>query len=206
MAYKLWSSGELLTSSDVNTYLSKQAVISCTSGTRPASPPDGMLIYETDTRLYRSWNSSLSLWIVDGCNGPFSSTPTITATTTNPNLGSGAVRRGQYLRGPNGMVTFSWEIKFGTSGVTAGSGQYLIDLPIAAASAFGGSDPEWWGCGRITDNGTTTYNASWYIPGSNLNVTSAIAGGGIWTAAAPMAAAINDECAGTITYRAAAGS
>jgi hypothetical protein len=204
--YTLLSTGDVPGASTYFNPLVQQSIISCTSAARPASPPDGMSIYETDTRLYRSWNSSLAAWIVMGCNGPFSSTPNITATTTNPNLGTGSVKRGQYLRGPNGMVTFSWEIKFGTSGVTAGSGQYLIDLPIAAASAFGGSDPEWWGCGRVTDNGTTTYNASWYIPGSNLNVTSAIAGGGIWTAAAPMAAAINDECAGTITYRAAAGS
>lgn len=62
MGYKLWGFEEVLASADVNAYLMKQAVISCTSGTRPSSPQDGMMIYETDTRFFRSWNSSDSSW------------------------------------------------------------------------------------------------------------------------------------------------
>lgn len=205
--YTLLSTGDVPGASTYFNPLVQQSIISCTSAARPASPPEGMMIYETDTDLYRSYNSSLAAWIVMGSNGPFSSTPTITATTTNPNLGTGAVRRGQYFRGPNGMVTYSWRISWGTTSATAGSGQYLIDLPITAASAFGGSDPEWWGCGRVTQTGTTTYTASWYIPGSNLNVMSAVIGGGVWSNTVPFTwASTQVECAGTITYRAAAGS
>lgn len=48
MAFKTFAPG-VLTSSDVNTFLMRQAVITCTSSTRPASPNEGMLIYETDT-------------------------------------------------------------------------------------------------------------------------------------------------------------
>jgi hypothetical protein len=178
-------------------------VVICTSATRPTAR-DGATIYETDTRLYRSYNSSLTSWIVMGSNGPFSSTPALTASTTNPNMGTSPTRRGQYFRGPNGQVSFSFRFAFGTS-MTTGSGQYLIDLPIAAASAFGGSDPEWWGVGRVTDVGTNTYNASFYIPGSNLNVISAIVGGGIWSSTAPFTPVAGDEVCGSITYRAAAG-
>lgn len=206
MGYKLWGTNELLTSADLNNYLMKQTIISCTSGTRPGGAPDGVYIYETDTRLFRSWNSVLGQWIVMGGNGLFTNTPTITATTSNPNLGSGAVRRGKYTRGPGGMVHYAFRISFGTSGSSAGSGQYLIDLPIAAAVDFGGSDPEWWGAGRVTDTTTTTYTASFYIPGSNPNVLVAVIGGGNWNNNTPFTSTNNDECAGTISYRAVAGS
>jgi len=49
VAFKTFNVGDVLTASDANTYLMKQAVIVCTSGTRPSSPVEGMTIYETDT-------------------------------------------------------------------------------------------------------------------------------------------------------------
>jgi hypothetical protein len=49
MAFKTFVAGDILTAGQVNDYLMKQAVIVCTSGTRPSSPPEGMVIYETDT-------------------------------------------------------------------------------------------------------------------------------------------------------------
>jgi hypothetical protein len=64
--FKDFSVGEILTSSDVDTYLMSQAVIRCTSGTRPASPAEGWHIYETDTKrdlVYKggSWQP-LNMW------------------------------------------------------------------------------------------------------------------------------------------------
>lgn len=49
MGFKTFTDGSVLSAADVNNYLMKQAVIVCTSGTRPASPTEGMEIYETDT-------------------------------------------------------------------------------------------------------------------------------------------------------------
>lgn len=49
MPYKTFTAGEILTASDVMTYLMNQVVVVCTSGTRPSSPTDGRMIYETDT-------------------------------------------------------------------------------------------------------------------------------------------------------------
>lgn len=49
MAFKDFALLEVLASADVDTYLMSQAVIRCTSTTRPASPVDGMRIFETDT-------------------------------------------------------------------------------------------------------------------------------------------------------------
>jgi hypothetical protein len=58
MPFKLWNSAETLTSSDVNTYLGKQSVITCTEATRPTTGlVEGMTIYQTDTD---------NLWFYDG--------------------------------------------------------------------------------------------------------------------------------------------
>ena len=57
MPFKTFAA-EVLTASDVNTFLIRQAVITCTSTTRPASPTEGMLIYETDTDDYRFYTGS----------------------------------------------------------------------------------------------------------------------------------------------------
>lgn len=58
MAYKTFTSGSTLPASDLNTYLMNQAVIVCTSGTHPGSPPTGQVIYETDLDLFKYWNGS----------------------------------------------------------------------------------------------------------------------------------------------------
>ena len=49
MSFKSFVAGQILTAAEVNTYLMRQSVITCTSGTRPSSPNAGMVIYETDT-------------------------------------------------------------------------------------------------------------------------------------------------------------
>lgn len=49
---------EVLTSSNVNTYLMNQASIICTSGTRPGSPVSGMHIWQTDTLTEYVWDGS----------------------------------------------------------------------------------------------------------------------------------------------------
>jgi hypothetical protein len=57
MAFKTFAPG-VLTSSDVNTFLMRQAVIVATSSTRPASPNEGMTIYETDTDRYKTYSGT----------------------------------------------------------------------------------------------------------------------------------------------------
>jgi hypothetical protein len=58
MGFKTFTAGSVLTAAEVNDYLMKQAVIVCTSGTRPGSPVDGMTIYETDTDRLLVWNGT----------------------------------------------------------------------------------------------------------------------------------------------------
>jgi hypothetical protein len=55
---KTFTNGSILTDTDINGYLMQQSVVTCTSGTRPASPTTGQPIYETDTKLVRVWDGS----------------------------------------------------------------------------------------------------------------------------------------------------
>lgn len=57
--------------------------------------------------------------------------PVLTATATNPTLGSGSSATGRYARAGQ-LVTVQGRILFGTSGVAAGSGNYQISLPFTA--------------------------------------------------------------------------
>lgn len=52
MGYKTFVPGVSLSASDIQTYLMNQAVITCTSGTHPANPPEGMVIFETDNNAF----------------------------------------------------------------------------------------------------------------------------------------------------------
>jgi len=58
-------------------------------------------------------------------------TPTLTASTTNPNQGTTGVKEGMYLR-IGDMVHYYFNLSFGGTGINAGSGIYRISLPINA--------------------------------------------------------------------------
>jgi hypothetical protein len=61
-------------------------------------------------------------------------TPTLTASTTNPTLGTGSTAAGRYGR-VNKEVYGNAQISFGTSGTNAGSGFYYVSLPVTAQAA-----------------------------------------------------------------------
>ncbi len=63
--------------------------------------------------------------------GPATFTPVLTATTTNPGLGTSPVAVGWVTFQANGRVLYEGRLQFGTS-PSAGSGTYEISLPIAA--------------------------------------------------------------------------
>lgn len=77
MPFKVFATGAVLTAADVNDYMAEQAVITCTSTTRP-TPQEGMIIYETDTD--RTMVYTGSMWRVAG---PTSATATGIAGTTS---------------------------------------------------------------------------------------------------------------------------
>lgn len=66
-------------------------------------------------------------------------TPTLTASSTNPTMGSGSSAAGSYTGGASGeYVEGHGRILFGTSGVNAGSGVYIVSLPVDALSGSRG--------------------------------------------------------------------
>lgn len=62
-------------------------------------------------------------------------TPSLTASTTNPTLGTGSAASGAYCR-IGKIVHFRASVTFGTSDVNAGSGFYFISLPVASKAAM----------------------------------------------------------------------
>lgn len=72
-------------------------------------------------------------------------TPTLTASTTNPTLGTGSTASGAYCQ-IGKVVHYRARIIFGTSGVAAGSGFYYVSLPVASTGSLQ------FGFARITDS------------------------------------------------------
>jgi hypothetical protein len=199
MPFRTFTDGEVLTGPLVQDYLMEQTIAVVTSGTRPASPNDGQFAYETDTdRLVKS--NGVGWEIVAGNRTSYA--PTVTATTTGPTLGSGSTASGFYSIGPGQLVNYTFFIQFGASGVSAGSGQYLISLPFTAANLFGSNQPAI-GSAMIRDNsGPTIQSGVTYIPGSNLQYVSVMVGSpaAAITNSSPWTWAASDYIAGSIAY------
>lgn len=119
----------VLTSADLNDYLMKQSVITCTSGTRPSSPVEGMTIYETDTDCYVTWNGSA--WVHD-LGGTWR---TYTPTFSGMSLGNGTMQAKYSVIGKTVNVTLA--VFAGST--TTYSGTIAIGLPRATASWYSGS-------------------------------------------------------------------
>jgi hypothetical protein len=75
-------------------------------------------------------------------------TPSLTASTTNPTLGTGSTASGAYMQ-IGKMVRVYLRIVFGTSGTNAGSGTYSISLPVTS-KATGFAEPL--GSGEVRDS------------------------------------------------------
>ena len=78
-------------------------------------------------------------------------TPSLSATTTAPTLGTGGFIRGYYYRIWDQI--YSWgEFRFGTTGMNVGNGNYGISLPLAADVGVVGASPNS-GSGAAIGNG-----------------------------------------------------
>lgn len=195
MAYKLWTTNELLTASDVNTYLSRQVIVICTSGTRPGSPIEGQHCYETDTNAIAKYNGSGWEYV---SSSRTLYTPSLTGSTTDPTLGTGSVRFGWYTFAPGPSVHFNFFIKFGSSGVSAGSGNYNVSLPVASASPYASGHCAV-GSVQYADNSTGAFQpGSLFVP--NGSSTAGLVGAAPVTNSSPWTWAANDYLSGSVTY------
>jgi len=103
-----------------------------TSGTRPGSPYNGQVIYETDTDTLVVYNGSA--WVDHAPGGAWNAyTPALTGSLSNPTLGTGAVVEGRWTRSGREVVGYA-DIRYGTSGIGVGGGNYRISLPVAPRS------------------------------------------------------------------------
>jgi len=149
MAFKTFAPG-VLTSSDVNTFLMRQAVITCTSSTRPASPSEGMTIYETDTDALLTYSGSawenttqISAWR--------SWTPTlgVDGAGTAWALGNGT-NSSRYLKVGRTVMCHLW-LEFGSTS-TFGTGALMFTLPVARTASEGANQD--YGSARLIDVGS----------------------------------------------------
>ena len=137
-------------------------------------------------------------------------TPTLTGASTNPTLGTNSVAEGRYTQ-IGKTVICQINIKFGTSGTNAGSGNYYISLPVAAKTAL--SEYKSMPIGFLRAQDASTANGAVFFPEVETSTTAQLVYyqgiGGTGQASgvthnAPWAWSTSDlVCAGTITYEAA---
>lgn len=175
--------------------LLQQTIIPCTSGTRPSSPAEGWHVYETDTNAIAKYNGSA--WeYVSSSRTLF--TPTLTASSINPTMGTGNVRFGWWCYMPGACVAYNFFVKFGASGSAAGTGTYAISLPVAAASPYASGHCAV-GSAQIADNSSGAFQpASLFI--ANGGSTLAMVGTAPVTEASPWAWTNNDYVSGSVVY------
>lgn len=63
-------------------------------------------------------------------------TPALTASVTNPTLGTGSTTYGYYTRIQKFVMGIAY-FAFGSAGTSAGSGDYYISLPVSATTTAG---------------------------------------------------------------------
>lgn len=169
-------------------------VLPCTSTTRPtaASLYAGLVIYETDTKIFQAYDGSA--WIPKVSIGAWQTyTPVITGSVTNPTIGAGAAPVGRYtVIGKTCMVRAY--VDLGGAGFAAGSGNYSISVPIAAAAVA----PRMVGFIHVFNTGSTISGPLYaYMVGGASVVTGSypaawpFGAATIWGAGAPMTLAIN---------------
>ena len=122
---RTWADGEIVTASNINGYLQKQVLICCTSASRPASPEQGMAIYETDTDRIRVYDGSS--WNVMFRQSYTSHTPSY----TNITVGNGSTTNCKYGRVGN-QIHYRGRFTLGSTSSIGGT--IAVDLPVTAAS------------------------------------------------------------------------
>jgi hypothetical protein len=134
--YKDWAAGDVLTAADLEDYTVKQSVMRFADAAARDTAltsvvTEGMTAYlkDVDTLTTRGGSAWENLAQIGAWR---SWTPSLTASTTNPTLGTASRAEGIYVK-VGRLVVANFVIEFGTSGTNAGSGFYRINLPVNAA-------------------------------------------------------------------------
>jgi hypothetical protein len=102
-------------------------------GGRPAGPTASDRIWRSDKTCSEVWDGTAWREEYVAGTGPAwtSYTPAMTASTTNPNIGSTGTAQGRYMQ-IGKLVHFYATITPGGTGIAGGSGGYAISLPVTA--------------------------------------------------------------------------
>lgn len=125
--------------------------------------------------------------------------PVLTGAVTNPGMGTSPTQTGRYIK-MGRTVTGQFNIKFGT-GMTVGSGQYRVSLPVPRwTTGFG----EVIGSGFLVDTSASTVRTVILRSIGNYAEFYFTAAGVFWAEqASPWAWGDGDEIYGSFTYEAA---
>lgn len=159
MAFKTFAPG-VLTSSDVNTFLMQQAVITCTSSTRPSSPIEGMTIYETDNDRAMIYDGSNWVDFARRASNAWTSwTPTLSGTGWA--VGNGTIE-GYYTQ--IGLYVVGWA-RWTTGSTSTYGSDFGFDAPVAMSQ--NSAAPV--GIGRfVDDSGNASFQFHYYASGSAM--------------------------------------
>ena len=170
--------------------------------TNLASPAEGDVSYLRDVNLFQYWDGAA--W-VDLSGDVQAFNPTLTATTTNPNLGTTGSSVGWYSR-VGDLVYFQFVLTFGGTGIAQGSGTYQISLPVTPKSITSSSvTPRGWV--TLSDSGVGQRQV-FAIIGTAIELRSAslatfTATASLTDATDGITWAAGDVIAGAVTYHAA---
>jgi hypothetical protein len=123
-------------------------------------------------------------------------TPALTATTTNPTLGTGGSTTGRWGRVQKIVVGHA-QITFGTAGTAAGSGLYYVSTPTTAQNAGNMPVGVW-----TTYDGTATWQTG-ILQLDTSNRFRLMYGGTFVSNTTPWAWGTNDQIWLSFTYEAA---
>jgi len=176
------------------------AHVTFASLTAQTAPATGMSLFLLDgTTLKKTLYEELLAALVASFSPAWASwTPALTASSSNPTLGSGSSQLGSYVK-IGKMVMGRGYIAFGSSGAANGSGNYQLSLPVAASTT--NVNPI--GTAIIVDSNTATVNMRHVCPASATICNLRQQDGALVTQAAPWAWAANDYIAYSFFYEAA---
>ena len=132
MAYHLFVSGERPTATSWNDWVGRRVLSDCTSSTRPASPVNGQVAFETDTLRVSQYNGSA--WVTFAQVGAWTTySPTWTTSGTAPVIGNGTLT-GRYTRLGDKTIMVQVKLVAGST-TTFGTNGWLIGLPAGLSYA-----------------------------------------------------------------------
>lgn len=172
---------------------------------RPANPVEGWAGWRQDKDCLEIALSDGSWVEIPRSGGGGSAwtayTPTLTASTTNPTMGTGSSRVGAYQQ-VGKTVHVRVAVVFGTSGAAAGSGTYRVSLPVTAKTLTAGYHL---GSSQVYDSSANNADAGVARIGGSAgwSVMEFLASGDLCTNAVPWTWANGDAIYLQITYEAA---